>query len=214
MRGSLLGIIDLQRTFMPGGSLPVPYGYEIVPTVNRLLARFPGAFATQDWHPAGHSSFASSHPGHAPYDRIIMPYGEQVLWPDHAVQGTPEAELHPDLDTARLALILRKGTNPDIDSYSAFFENDHRTPTGLHGWLRDKGVKHIFLAGLAFDFCVAWSAIDAVQLGFAVTVIADACRGIGLPAPAGETTIDTETRRLIAAGIRIKTIASLDEYSA
>jgi nicotinamidase/pyrazinamidase len=143
-----------------------------------------------------------------------MPYGEQVLWPDHAVQGTPEAELHPDLDTARLALILRKGTNPDIDSYSAFFENDHRTPTGLHGWLRDKGVKHIFLAGLAFDFCVAWSAIDAVQLGFAVTVIADACRGIGLPAPAGETTIDTETRRLIAAGIRIKTIASLDEYSA
>ena len=196
----MLGLIDVQPTFMPGGSLPVPGGHLVVPVINELLQRLPGAFATQDWHPPGHSSFASSHPGRAAYDRIMMPYGEQVLWPEHAIQGSAEAALHPDLDLRRVALIIRKGMNPALDSYSAFFENDHATPTGLHGWLRDKGVGRLVLAGLATDFCVAWSAADARRLGYEVTVVEDACRGIGLPADGG-TTMEAERRRLSDMGV-------------
>jgi nicotinamidase/pyrazinamidase len=202
-RNAILGVVDVQPTFMPGGELPVPDGAAVVGAINRLLAgRFATAFATQDWHLPGHASFASAHPGRAAYDTIALPYGPQVLWPDHALAGSANAALHPGLDQRRIAAIIRKGTDPAIDSYSAFFENDHRTPTGLHGWLTDRGVQDVFLAGLATDFCVAWSAIDARRLGYAVTVIADACRAIALPQPGGGSTLDRVQTELAAAGIR------------
>jgi nicotinamidase/pyrazinamidase len=197
-----LGLVDVQPTFMPGGSLPVADGHAVVPVLNRLLERAGIAFATQDWHPPGHSSFASSHPGRSPYERVAMSYGEQVLWPDHAIQGTAEAALHPDLDLRRVAMIQRKGMDPAVDSYSALFENDRVTPTGLHGWLRERGVRRLFLAGLATDFCVAWSAEDAARLGYEVAAIEDACRGIGLPLSDGRTTIDAARRRLGEMGVR------------
>lgn len=197
----MLGIVDVQPTFMPGGELPVTKGDAVVPVINRLLAEgFAHAFATQDWHPAGHSSFASSHAARQPFDTIDMPYGPQTLWPDHAIQGSPNAELHQDLDQARIELIVRKGFHPAIDSYSTFFENDRVTTTGLHGWLQARGVRRLFLAGLALDYCVAWSAEDAARLGYDVFVIEDACRGIGLPVGGG-TTIDAARRRLAAMGV-------------
>ncbi|MFZ4408558.1 MAG: bifunctional nicotinamidase/pyrazinamidase [Paracraurococcus sp.] len=198
----MLGLIDVQPTFMPGGALAVAEGDAVVPVINRLLA-LPGAraFATQDWHPPGHSSFASAHPGRAPFESVGMPYGPQTLWPDHGVQGTAEAELHPGLDQARIELVLRKGFRPAVDSYSAFFENDRTTTTGLHGWLRERGVTRVFLAGLATDYCVAFSAEDAARLGYAVTIIDDACRGIGLPLPEGGTTIEAAKRRLAGMGV-------------
>ena len=164
----ILGLVDVQPTFMPGGELAVAQGDAVVPVINRLLARFDHAFATQDWHPPGHSSFSSAHPGHKPYDTIAMPYGKQVLWPDHAIQGSPNAALHRDLDLTRVEVVIRKGFHRDIDSYSTFFENDRRTATGLDGWLRQRGFRRIFLAGLATDFCVAWSAEDAARLGYEV----------------------------------------------
>jgi len=199
----ILGVIDVQPSFMPGGELPVADGAAVVPVINRLLAtRFAAAFATQDWHPAGHLSFASSHPGRAPYQTIALPYGAQTLWPDHALAGSATAALHPGLDQRAIAAIIRKGTNPAIDSYSAFFDNDRRTPTGLHGWLTERGVRHLFLAGLATDFCVAWSAADALRLGYTVSVILDACRAIALPCPAGGTTLDRARAELGAAGAR------------
>jgi nicotinamidase/pyrazinamidase len=197
----VLGLIDVQPTFMPGGELPVEGGDAIVPVVNRLLARFPHAFATQDWHPAGHASFASSHPGRQPYETIGMPYGTQVLWPDHGIAGSANAALHADLDQARIEVIVRKGFRPELDSYSAFFENDRATATGLEGWLRQRGFSRLFLCGLATDFCVAWSAEDAARLGFQVVVIRDACRGIGLPLPEGGTTMDVAHARLTAMGV-------------
>lgn len=204
----ILGIVDVQPTFMPGGELPVERGDQVVPVINRLLAGpFLHAFATQDWHPPGHSSFASSHPGRAPFETVRMPYGPQTLWPDHAIQGSPNAALHPALAQARIELVLRKGFHPAIDSYSAFFENDRTTATGLHGWLQGRGVRRVFLAGLATDYCVAWSAEDATTLGYAVIVIEDACRGIGLPAEGG-TTIDAAKRRLAAAGVRFVAAAA------
>ncbi len=203
---TVLGVIDVQPTFMPGGELPVADGGAVVPVINRLLAtRFGCAFATQDWHPPGHGSFASSHKGRAPFETIALPYGPQTLWPDHALAGSASAALHPDLDQRRIAAILRKGTDPAIDSYSAFFENDRRTPTGLHGWLQERGVRHLFLAGLATDFCVAWSAADALRLGYTVSVIEDACRAIALPVPAGGTTLDAARAELQAAGARFVT---------
>ncbi len=175
----MLGVVDVQPTFMPGGELPVAEGEAVVPVINRLLAGpFRHAFATQDWHPPGHSSFASSHPGKRPFDSVQMPYGPQTLWPDHAIQGSANAALHPGLEQARIELIIRKGFHPGIDSYSTFFENDRTTTTGLHAWLQARGVRRVFLAGLATDYCVAWSAGDAVKLGYAVFVIEDACRGI------------------------------------
>jgi nicotinamidase/pyrazinamidase len=197
----LLLIVDVQPDFLPGGALAVADGGAVLPVINRLLAApFRRAVATQDWHPPGHSSFASSHPGRQPFETIEMPYGPQTLWPDHCVAGTPGAALHAGLDQAPIELILRKGCDPAIDSYSGFFENDRRTPTGLHGWLQVRGVTGLFLAGLATDYCVAFSAIDAARLGYRVTVIEDACRGIGLPAGKG-TTIDIARRDMEAAGV-------------
>jgi len=205
----ILGLVDLQPTFMPGGELPVADGDHVVAAVNRLLQRFAHAFATQDWHPPGHLSFASAHPGRKPYDTIAMPYGEQVLWPDHAVQGSANAALHRDVDLTRVEVIIRKGFRREIDSYSTFFENDRTTTTGLDGWLRERGFTRVFLAGLATDFCVAWSAEDAMRLGYQVVVIEDACRGIGVPLPNGRTTLDTARERLRGLGIRFITSADI-----
>jgi nicotinamidase/pyrazinamidase len=201
-RTDILGLVDVQPTFMQNGELPVAGGEAIIPVVNQLLRRFEHAFATQDWHPAGHASFASAHPGRQPYDTIDMPYGMQVLWPDHAVAGTPTAAIHPAIDQTRIEAIIRKGFRPTLDSYSAFFENDRQTPTGLEAWLRQRGFSRIFLCGLATDFCVAWSAEDAARLGFSVTIIEDACRGIGLPTPDGRTTMDAARERLTGLGVR------------
>ena len=205
----ILGVVDVQPTFMPGGELPVPDGDAVVPAINQLLARFTHAFATQDWHPPGHASFASAHPGRQPYAVIDMPYGKQVLWPDHALQGSANAALHPALEQARIEVIVRKGFHPSIDSYSTFFENDHRTATGLDGWLRQRGFRRVFLAGLAADFCVGWSAQDAVKLGYQVVVIEDACRGIGLPAGGGRTTLNESRDELTRLGVRFVTANAL-----
>jgi nicotinamidase/pyrazinamidase len=172
----VLIVVDVQNDFCPDGALVVPRGDEVVPIVNRLGKKFRNVVLTQDWHPPGHLSFASAHPGHAPYDTIAMPYGPQVLWPDHCVQGAPGAAFHSGLQIPRV--VLRKGLDPAIDSYSALYENDRTTPTGLTGYLRERGIKRLFLAGLALDFCVRYSAEDAVREGFAVVVIEDACRGI------------------------------------
>ncbi|MCW8843851.1 MAG: bifunctional nicotinamidase/pyrazinamidase, partial [Rhodobacteraceae bacterium] len=173
-------VIDVQNDFCPGGALAVPQGDEIVPGINTLMKAFDHVILTQDWHPAGHSSFASSHPEKSPFDMTEMPYGPQVLWPDHCIQGSHGAAFHPDLETDRAALIQRKGMNPAIDSYSAFFENDHKTPTGLDGTLQSVGITDLTLVGLATDFCVAYSALDAAKLGFKVTVRSDLCRAIDL----------------------------------
>jgi len=198
----ILGLIDVQPTFMPGGELPVAGGDAIVPVVNLLLRRFPHAFATQDWHTPNHASFASAHPGRQQYDTIERPYGAQVLWPDHAIAGTPNAAIHPDIDQGRIEVIIRKGFRPELDSYSAFFENDRQTPTGLEAWLRQRGFSRLFLCGLATDFCVAWSAEDAARLGFSVTIVTDACRGIGLPTRDGRSTLDEAHDRLADLGVR------------
>ncbi len=179
-RDDLLLIIDVQNDFCPGGALAVADGDVTVPVINRLSERFGHVAVTQDWHPSGHSSFASSHPGFAPFETIAMPYGPQTLWPDHCVQGTPGAALHPLLSTERAELIIRKGFRPEVDSYSAFFENDRRTPTGLAGYLRERGLTKIFLVGLATDYCVHYSAVDARRLGFDTVVIESGCRAIDL----------------------------------
>jgi nicotinamidase/pyrazinamidase len=198
----ILGLIDIQPTFMPGGELAVADGDTIVPVVNQLLPLFDHAFATQDWHPPGHASFASAHPGKQPYDTIDLPYGKQVLWPDHAVAATASAAIHPGIDQRRVEVIVRKGFVPGLDSYSAFFENDRKTPTGLEGWLRQRGLSRLFLCGLATDFCVAWSAEDAARLGFGVVVVEDACRAIALPTTEGRTTLHDARDRLTALGVQ------------
>ena len=197
----VLVLIDVQNDFCPQGALAVPDGDLIIPNANRLIARFPHVVLTQDWHPPGHSSFASSHPGRAPLDSITASYGAQVMWPDHCVQGTHGAQFHEKLETARAELILRKGFHRDIDSYSAFFENDRKTPTGLTGYLRERGFASIAIAGLAFDFCVRFSCEDAHAMGFVVTAVEDACRSIGL----GDS-INEAHRALAARGIeRVRT---------
>ncbi len=202
----LLCIIDLQPTFMPGGELAVANGAAIVPVINRLLAAlFDHAIATQDWHPADHASFAEMHPGHAPFSTVAMPYGPQTLWPRHAVQETANAALHPALSTARIEMIVRKGFDRGIDSYSAFFENDRATATGLDGYLRGRGIRRLFFAGLATDFCVAWSAEDAARLGYEVFVVEDACRAIALPRPEGGTTLSAARARLAERGVSFVT---------
>ena len=173
-------VIDVQNDFCPGGALAVAGGDEIVAPINALVPDYAVRVFTQDWHPAGHSSFATSHAGHDPFTMIEMPYGPQVLWPDHCVIGTEGAAFHPRLDTRAADLIVRKGFRSAIDSYSAFFENDHRTPTGLEGYLRTRGVEAVTLVGLATDFCVNFSAVDAARLGFRVTVIESLCRAIDL----------------------------------
>jgi nicotinamidase/pyrazinamidase len=180
-------VIDVQNDFCPGGALAVAGGDEIVPGINALMADFPAVILTQDWHPAGHMSFASSHPGRAAFDLAQMPYGAQVLWPDHCIQGTPGAAFHPGLRTDG-NLIIRKGFRPEIDSYSAFFENDRTTPTGLDGYLRSRGLSDLTLVGLATDYCVAYSALDAMRLGFSVTLRTGLCRAIDLGGSLGVMT--------------------------
>ncbi|RIK88049.1 MAG: bifunctional nicotinamidase/pyrazinamidase [Hyphomicrobiales bacterium] len=191
-------VVDIQNDFCPGGALAVADGDAIVPLVNRLIAEFDHVALTQDWHPAGHSSFASSHPGRRPFEAIDMPYGPQTLWPDHCVQGTKGAQFHPGLDWTKAQLVIRKGFRAGIDSYSAFFENDHATPTGLAGYLRERGISDLTFVGLATDFCVAYSALDAVRAGFSATVRLDACRGIDL---AGS--LAAMTQKMAQAGVRL-----------
>jgi len=178
--GDLLLLIDIQNDFMPGGALAVPHGDEIIPVVNRLAARFAQVVLTQDWHPAEHISFVNLHPGHAPFDTVVLPYGPQVLWPVHCVQGTPGAAFHADLEAKHARAVIRKGGQRQVDSYSAFREADRWTSTGLVSYLREIGVNRIFCCGLATDYCVAWSALDARAAGFEVYVIEDACRAIDL----------------------------------
>jgi nicotinamidase/pyrazinamidase len=176
----LLLVIDVQNDFCAGGALAVADGDAVVPVINRLTERFDHVVLTQDWHPSGHSSFATSHPGSAPFETISMPYGQQTLWPDHCIQGTPGAAFHPQLVTEPAELVIRKGFRPEIDSYSAFHENDRRTSTGLAGYLRERGLQRIFLAGLATDYCVYYSAMDARRLGFDTVLIEAGCRAIDL----------------------------------
>ncbi|WP_439562666.1 bifunctional nicotinamidase/pyrazinamidase [Roseinatronobacter sp.] len=173
-----LVVIDMQNDFCPGGALAVTDGDSVVAGINARMAQAGAVILTQDWHPVGHSSFARQHKDRAPMESVNMPYGAQVLWPDHCVQGSKGAEFHPDLDTNRADLILRKGFRRDIDSYSAFFENDRTTQTGLDGYLRTRGITELEFAGLATDFCVAWSALDAARLGYKVRVLTSLCRGI------------------------------------
>jgi len=183
----VLLVVDVQKDFCEGGTLAVREGDAVVPLVNDLARRFPHTILTQDWHPAGHQSFASSHAGKKPFDVIEVSYGPQVLWPDHCVQGTDGAAFHDALKVPQAELIVRKGCDPAIDSYSAFYENDRRTPTGLSGYLRERGFKRVFLAGLALDFCVRYSAEDARKRGFDAIVIEDACRAIDMNGSLAET---------------------------
>lgn len=201
---SALIVIDVQNDFCPGGALAVADGDAVVPLVNRIAPLFGIRVFTQDWHPADHGSFAGNHAGAAPFSLTDMPYGPQVLWPDHCVQGTAGAAFHPDLDTDRADLILRKGFRPHVDSYSAFFENDRATPTGLAGYLRERGATRVWLAGLATDFCVHYSALDAVRLGFAVTLLEDACREIDLDGSHGKA-----LAAMGAAGVALSRTAEL-----
>jgi nicotinamidase/pyrazinamidase len=194
----LLLVIDVQRDFCPGGRLAIEDGDAVVPAIQSLATHFAHIVLTQDWHPTAHTSFASSHQHTKPYEVIQASYGEQTLWPDHCVQNTPGADFHPGLAgvVGRAELILRKGFRPAIDSYSAFFENDKQTPTGLAGYLRERGFQRIFLAGLAYDFCVRFSALDGVRAGFAAFVVEDACRPVNLPGSVAET-----NREFAAAGV-------------
>ncbi len=196
---SALIVIDIQNDFCPGGALAVAEGDAILPRVNALMDDFACVVLTQDWHPAGHMSFAANHPGAQPFSMIDMPYGPQVLWPVHCVVGSPGAAFHPALRTDAAHLILRKGFRPEIDSYSAFYENDHRTPTGLDGWLRGLGITEVTLVGLATDYCVAYSAIDAARHGFGVRVLEGACRAIDLNGSLAKARAD-----MAAAGVRLE----------
>jgi nicotinamidase/pyrazinamidase len=183
----VLIVVDVQNDFCPGGALAVPEGDAVVPIINALSRRFEHVVLTQDWHPAGHISFASSHPGKAPFDVIELSYGPQVLWPDHCVQATPGAEFHAELDIPHAQMTVRKGFRPAVDSYSGFLEADRAAPTGLGGYVGERGFTHAFVVGLATDFCVGWTALDARRLGLEVTVVEDACRGIDAPTVPGGT---------------------------
>lgn len=191
-------VIDVQNDFCPGGALAVPDGDGIIPGINALMAEADAVILTQDWHPAGHSSFASSHAGKAPYDMIDMPYGPQVLWPDHCIQGSKGADFHALLNQTSADLIIRKGYTPSIDSYSAFFENDRTTPTGLEGYLRTRGITHLTMVGLALDFCVNFSAVDAAKLGFQVDVRRDLCRAIDM-----NGSLDAAVQSMTGAGVSL-----------
>lgn len=192
-------VIDIQNDFCPGGALAVAEGDAIIPRVNALMGDFQTVVLTQDWHPADHASFAPNHAGAAPFSLIQMPYGPQVLWPSHCVQGTDGAAFHPALRTDPAQLVIRKGFRAAIDSYSAFFENDHSTATGLDGYLRSRGVTRVTLVGLATDYCVAYSALDAAKLGFAATVLTGACRAIDLNGSLAEA-----TDKMRAAGVALE----------
>ncbi len=196
-------IIDVQNDFCPGGALAVTDGDAVVPVINQLQSRFAVCVLTQDWHPANHQSFACNH-GAEPFSTAEMPYGTQVLWPTHCVQGTHGAAFHADLETDRADLVIRKGFRPEIDSYSAFFENDRSTVTGLAGYLRERGIIAVALAGLATDFCVHYSAVDAAKLGLQVRVIEDACRAIDL-----DGSLDTARTEMQAAGVTLVQSASV-----
>jgi nicotinamidase/pyrazinamidase len=189
-------VVDVQYDFCPGGSLAVAGGDQIVAGINALMDQFPTVVLTQDWHPADHASFAANRPGAVPFSVVEMPYGPQVLWPVHCVQGSAGAAFHADLHTDRAHLVVRKGFRAAIDSYSAFFENDHSTPTGLDGYLRNRGIERITFAGLATDFCVAWSALDAIGLGYHVSVRTDLCRAIDL-----DGSLDAARERMRTAGV-------------
>jgi nicotinamidase/pyrazinamidase len=197
----VLIVVDVQNDFCPGGRLAVPGGNDVVPVINRLAPRFANIVLTQDWHPRDHFSFASMHPGKRPNDVIAAPYGPQILWPDHCVQETSGARFHESLCVPQTGMILRKGFRHTIDSYSAFYENDRQTPTGLTGYLRERSLTRIFLAGLAFDFCVRYSAEDAHRAGFSVLVIGDACRSIDLDGSA-------EAARAALRGLEVRSISS------
>ncbi len=194
---AVLIVVDAQNGFMPGGGLPVPRGDEVVPVINRIGKLFGNVVITQDWHPAGHASFASSHDGKAPYDIMDMPYGPQVLWPDHCVQGTHDAALHKDLHLPHAQLIIRKGFHPQVDSYSAFMEADRSTTTGLAAYLQARGLRKAYVCGLATDFCVAWTALDARAAGFDAVVIEDACRAIDL-----NGSLANAWQQMLAAGVQ------------
>lgn len=193
-------VVDVQNDFCPGGGLAVAEGDAVVPVINRLIPQFDEVLLTQDWHPAGHRSFASAHPGRAAFETVQMPYGAQTLWPDHCVQGTPGAAFHAGLNTTPARLIIRKGFRPGIDSYSAFFENDRSTPTGLSGYLRERGLKRLFMCGLATDYCVAYSALDARAQGFEVVVVLEACRAIDLGG-----SLDAALAQMRQTGVQIVT---------
>lgn len=197
MDATCLIVVDVQNDFCPGGALAVPKGDEVVPVINRVAARFENVVLTQDWHPRGHASFASSHPGKKPFETIDLPYGKQVLWPNHCVQGTAGAAFHKALDVTKAQLVIRKGFHRDIDSYSGFLEADRETTTGLAGYLKEKGYRQLFVCGLATDFCVAWTALDARATGFEVALIEDACRAIDL-----EGSLARAWAELGAAGVR------------
>lgn len=200
-----LVIVDVQNDFIPGGALPAKDGEEVVPVINRVQARFDLVVATQDWHPANHGSFASNHPGHEPGEIIDLHGLQQILWPDHCVQGTWGAELHRELDRSRIATIMYKGTDPAIDSYSTFFDNGHRKATGLESLLRSNAVRDVYLAGLATDYCVLWSARDSVHLGFRTHVIIDGCRGVELRPGDSERAVE----EMRALGIEVVTSDSI-----
>jgi nicotinamidase/pyrazinamidase len=193
----VLLVVDVQNDFCPGGALAVDRGDEVVPIINRLGERFDHVVLTQDWHPREHVSFASAHAGGKPYETAETSYGTQALWPDHCVQGTPGAELHAALHLPHAELIVRKGFRREIDSYSAFLENDHTTPTGLAGYLRERGMKRIFVCGLAYDFCVRHSAIDGTAFDFEAVVLQDACRAVGL-----RGSVEATDQALYEAGIQ------------
>jgi nicotinamidase/pyrazinamidase len=203
-QSAALLVIDLQNDFCPGGALAVPGGDTIVPLVNRLAQKFTTVILTQDWHPASHISFAANHPGRQPFETTELPYGTQVLWPTHCVMGTPGAALHPGLAIPHANAILRKGLNPRVDSYSAFLEADRTTKTGLDGYLSSRGIRDVYLCGLATDYCVAWSAEDSRKFGFNATVLEDACRAINL-----NDSLRLAWERLAAAGVARLTSAQL-----
>jgi nicotinamidase/pyrazinamidase len=189
--------VDVQYDFLPGGALAVPDGDAVIAPLNALIPRFRTVVLTQDWHPPGHASFASSHPGQKPFETVELSYGTQVLWPDHCVQGSRGAAIHPALAADGAVLVQRKGSNPAVDSYSAFLEADRRSRTGLAGWLQDRGIRHIVIGGLATDYCVLWSSLDARAAGFSVTVVEEACRGIDLDGSLARALAEMD-----AAGVR------------
>lgn len=193
-------VVDIQNDFCPGGALAVPDGDTIVPTVNKLVNVFDAVIQTQDWHPAGHSSFASSHEGKEPYDTVEMDYGTQVLWPDHCIQGSMGAEFHPELNTLKTQVIIRKGFRKAIDSYSTFFENDQETTTGLTGYLNQRGITNLYTVGLATDFCVKWSILDGIDEGFNMHIVKDAVKGIDL-----DGSLDAAWNEMKKKGVNIVT---------
>lgn len=206
-RNSALIVVDVQNGFTPGGHLAVAHADQIIPKINQLATHFDNIVLTQDWHPENHISFAENHVGKNPFDTVELNYGTQVLWPSHCVQGTPDADFHPDLNISRAQLIIRKGFHPEIDSYSAFKEADHQTSTGLAGYLKERGIDTVYIVGIATDFCVAWTAIDAAKMGFKSYVIADATKAIDL-----QGSLQHAWQEMLAVGV--KRVVAKDIFTA